>query len=126
MAELSFPPVEPPPYYGSTDCVVAFLHEMQDPPEWICDHLVEFPHLVGAREMCRPDAVVCFACAALDLADLALSCHCCGIKEPTTMVVLAVSTTGVRCSASLCGLCLSLLPPTTGMFRRNGTTPTTE
>lgn len=126
MDELSFPPVEPPPFYGSTDCIVAFLHDLQDRPEWMCEHLAEFPHLVGFREMCRPDAVVCYACAALDLADLALSCHCCGVSEPTTTVVLALSTTGVRCSASLCGLCMSLLPPRDGSFLGNGETPTTE
>ncbi|MDB4896177.1 MAG: hypothetical protein JWN15_2439 [Firmicutes bacterium] len=120
------PPVEPNPRYGGKDCVAAFLEDLKGPPLWSCEHLDEFPHLLGAREMCRPEAVVCFACAALDLADIAFSCHCCGIQEPTTTVLLAVSTTGVRCSASLCAVCASLLPPDTGMSGRNDVMPASE
>jgi hypothetical protein len=100
-----------PLFYGGTDCIAEFLRDLREPPLWSCEHLAEFPHLIGAREMCRPHTVVCFVCAGLDLSEAARSCHCCGAAEPVTVVLLAVSTTGVRCSASLCGLCLSLLPP---------------
>jgi hypothetical protein len=96
--------------YAGRDCVAAFLEDMETAPLFQCEHLAEFPHLIGAREMCAPNVVRCFACAALDLSDLAYACHCCGTPEPTATLLLAVSTTGVRCSASLCGLCLSLVP----------------
>jgi hypothetical protein len=61
--------------------------------------------------MHRPDAVVCFVCAATDLSARAFLCHCCGADEPVTTVLLGLSSTGIRCSASLCGLCVGLVPP---------------
>jgi hypothetical protein len=96
--------------YGGTDCIAAFVNDLRDAPLWSCIHLAEFPGLIGAREMCRPDVVVCFACAAMDLSDRALSCHCCGVQEPVTTVLLGLSASGVRCAASLCGLCIGLIP----------------
>jgi hypothetical protein len=100
--------------YADRDCVAAFLEDMRTAPLFQCEHLAEFPHLIGAREMCAPNVVRCFACAALDLSDLAYACHCCGAQEPTTTLLLAASTTGVRCSASLCSLCVGLAPPKSG------------
>lgn len=98
--------------YRDSDCVALFLEEMRHPPLWQCVHRDEFPHLPGFREMCSPEFVRCIVCAGLDLSEPCFSsCHCCGSQDGVTPVRLGVSTSGVHCVASLCGLCCSLVPP---------------
>lgn len=111
MDEMSQPPDGSSLPYADEDCVAAFLLETQAAPLWQCVHLAEFPQLGAARFMHQPEAIVCVVCAEADDSPLARGCHCCGVHEPCKTVLLAVSTSGVRCAASLCRLCLSLVPP---------------
>ncbi len=101
--------------YGSEDCVRQFLADIDGPPELVCVHLALLPGLRGLRQMCAPERAACLLCSVMGLDRPCVGCHCCGSTEgPLRAVTFGTSQTNVVCGASLCGICLSLVPPGIG------------
>lgn len=104
--------------YPDTDCVRQFLADIDGPPELLCVHLAALPGLWGLRQMCAPERAACLLCSVLGLDRPCLGCHCCGASTeeagPLTPVTFGTSRDNIVCGASLCPLCISLVPPGVG------------
>jgi hypothetical protein len=97
--------------YGSSDCVAHFVRDIESPPEAQCLHLALDDRQISYREMHLPTVIRCLGCALWDTSPAAVSCNCCGAAGIAKTVTLGVSRSGTRCTASLCSLSVSLIPP---------------